>query len=207
MNKVTMAFCALSITAIAQASMAKDRPWCEVKHDQNFYADGTIRVSNYGLLDDIGNPCAKSKAHQAKAEASTATVQTVSANETSKDKLTNKVEELLNKRVVNLGVQFDLGSAKIRDSFSNDIAKLTEVLKGDEKVKITISGHTDNLGSEDLNKSLSESRAKAVRDALVANGIDGSRIAVLGLGSSQPKADNSTADGRAQNRRIEVVAQ
>jgi len=70
--------------------------------------------------------------------------------------------------------------------------------------KITITGHTDNVGSEDYNMKLSLRRAEAVRDYLVGLGIDPGKLEVKGEGMTNPMADNSTAEGRAKNRRVEV---
>jgi outer membrane protein OmpA-like peptidoglycan-associated protein len=71
------------------------------------------------------------------------------------------------------------------------------------QVKIEISGHTDKTGTESLNLILSEARAKTIVEYLVECGIDSSRINFKGYGSSQPIADNASAEGRAKNRRVE----
>ncbi|QFU74331.1 OmpA family protein [Halioglobus maricola] len=77
--------------------------------------------------------------------------------------------------------------------------------KGAEVVDIDIIGHTDSVGAEDYNQQLSERRASAMRDFLVnERGIDSSIIDVSGMGESSPIGDNGTAEGRAQNRRVEV---
>jgi outer membrane protein OmpA-like peptidoglycan-associated protein len=76
-------------------------------------------------------------------------------------------------------------------------------MQDDPKMKIEISGHTDNTGSQPLNFKLSEARAKAVVDFLVQKGIDPARMEYKGFGSLQPIADNATAAGRTKNRRVE----
>jgi len=70
---------------------------------------------------------------------------------------------------------------------------------------VQITGHTDNTGAADYNQKLSEQRAATVKDFLVKNGIDPSKIQILGKGESSPIADNHTADGRAKNRRVEIM--
>jgi outer membrane protein OmpA-like peptidoglycan-associated protein len=70
---------------------------------------------------------------------------------------------------------------------------------------VRIEGHTDSVGSDTLNQQLSEQRAAAVRDALVARGVDTRRIQTVGYGEARPIASNDTSGGRQQNRRIEVV--
>ena len=71
--------------------------------------------------------------------------------------------------------------------------------------KVLIEGYTDSVGAEAYNLSLSERRAQAVRTALAQRGIDSARIAAHGYGKAHPVADNHSADGRAMNRRVEIV--
>jgi outer membrane protein OmpA-like peptidoglycan-associated protein len=71
-------------------------------------------------------------------------------------------------------------------------------------VRVEVIGHTDSRGSDEVNKPLSINRADAVRDYLTARGVASSRISIDGRGESQPVASNDTAEGRAQNRRVEI---
>jgi len=73
-------------------------------------------------------------------------------------------------------------------------------------VKILVTGHTDSVGDKDYNIDLGERRAEAVVSYMVSKGVDSGRLASVGLGFSQPVADNSTEEGRSQNRRIEFRA-
>jgi outer membrane protein OmpA-like peptidoglycan-associated protein len=75
----------------------------------------------------------------------------------------------------------------------------------DATFRFEISGHTDSTGSADLNRELSMSRAEAVRDYLVARGVDPSRLEVQGYGADRPIDDNGTIEGRARNRRVEIT--
>ena len=72
-------------------------------------------------------------------------------------------------------------------------------------MKVRIEGHTDNVGDKTANQGLSERRAQAVIGWLVAHGINGGRLSARGYGDSKPVADNSTDEGRARNRRVELV--
>ncbi len=85
----------------------------------------------------------------------------------------------------------------------NEVAKL---MKDDPSLILDISGHTDDVGSEESNQTLSENRANAVKEYLVKQGIDESRLNSVGYGESKPVADNKTAAGRAKNRRTEMTA-
>ena len=88
--------------------------------------------------------------------------------------------------------------------------KLDDVAKAllDQSFKsIVVEGHTDSQGSASKNETLSQQRAETVRSHLVSRGIPADKISAVGLGSSRPVADNATADGRANNRRVEIVVQ
>ncbi|MCM0756575.1 OmpA family protein [Desulfovibrio aminophilus] len=78
------------------------------------------------------------------------------------------------------------------------------LLKQRPELEIVVEGHTDSIGTEVYNQGLSERRAKSVADWLVKNGIDSQRIESVGYGKMKPKYDNSTAEGRALNRRVEI---
>ena len=101
-----------------------------------------------------------------------------------------------------LEVYFDNDSSKLRSESFKDLDLAVNFLKAVPSATGVIEGHTDSTGSETYNQHLSEERAKAVRDYIVAAGIDASRLEARGLGESQPVADNATAEGRAQNRRV-----
>lgn len=80
------------------------------------------------------------------------------------------------------------------------------MLKAHPDLKLLIEGHTDNTGSAEINQSLSEKRAEAVKAYLVSTfGIDASRLEAKGFGASKPVASNDTPEGRQQNRRVELV--
>ncbi len=109
--------------------------------------------------------------------------------------------------VLTLGtdVLFDSGHAVLKPGAQRSIDQLAAFLKTHPEQSIQVNGFTDSRGSEALNESLSQRRAQAVRDALVAQGIDASRILASGLGESYPVASNDTAAGRQLNRRVEII--
>ena len=103
------------------------------------------------------------------------------------------------------GILFDFNSSKLSADAQASLTKFSEVLKATPDADVAILGHTDNIGTEKANQSVSEKRAKAVADFLKAQGVSASQIKdVLGMNYSQPVASNDTEEGRAQNRRVEV---
>lgn len=82
--------------------------------------------------------------------------------------------------------------------------EVAQILKDNPDMKIAIDGHTDNVGTDEYNRTLSYNRADAVKKYFVAKDIDVSRITVTGYGEEQPVADNNAAAGRQQNRRVEM---
>jgi outer membrane protein OmpA-like peptidoglycan-associated protein len=81
------------------------------------------------------------------------------------------------------------------------------VMHENPNMRISVDGYTDSVGSDAYNEKLSKRRAEAAQRYLVGKGVDASRITVRGLGETNPVADNATADGRAENRRVEIIAQ
>ncbi len=102
------------------------------------------------------------------------------------------------------GVNFETGSSNITAESKTQIDNLTAIMKAYPNAVINIVGHTDNTGEAQNNLDLSIARAKAVKDALIAGGIDKARVQSQGRGQTEPIADNGTDEGRAQNRRVEV---
>jgi len=102
-------------------------------------------------------------------------------------------------------VLFAPGKADVGPGAQRSIDKLAEFLRTYPKRNVLIEGHTDNLGNEDFNIKLSQQRADAVRDLLVARGVSPQRIRTKGYGPKFPVVDNESAAGRQQNRRVEVL--
>lgn len=105
--------------------------------------------------------------------------------------------------IVLQNVFFESGSSSILPASIPELKKLMLTLKTNAKMQMEIRGHTDNVGSEETNVILSENRAKSVYDYLVSGGIEPSRLTYSGKGETQPIADNTTSEGRKQNRRTE----
>jgi outer membrane protein OmpA-like peptidoglycan-associated protein len=102
-------------------------------------------------------------------------------------------------------VLFKTGSYELLSGARERLAKISGVVIAHPGLHLEVEGHTDAVGSDDYNQKLSENRAGAVRDYLVQQGIADSAIVSRGLGKAQPVATNDTADGRQQNRRVELV--
>jgi len=108
--------------------------------------------------------------------------------------------------VVNMGdVLFDTGSFTLRQLAREKLARLSGIVLNYPGLKLEAEGHTDNVGGEAFNQKLSEQRAGAVRDYLLSQGIPAEQITSSGKAFSMPVADNKTAAGRQQNRRVELI--
>ncbi|MFT3906323.1 MAG: OmpA family protein [Steroidobacteraceae bacterium] len=106
---------------------------------------------------------------------------------------------------VKLEVNFDTNSATIRPDSYGELDRFVQFLNEVPSAHGTLEGHTDSVGSDAYNLKLSQARADAVKAYVVGKGVSGSRLETRGYGESQPVADNKTADGRAQNRRVQFV--
>ncbi len=102
------------------------------------------------------------------------------------------------------GILFATNSSQLSNASREALTKFANSLKNSPDTDVTIYGHTDNTGTREVNERVSKQRADAVANFLVGNGIARARITTEGLAFDQPVADNSTAAGRAQNRRVEV---
>jgi outer membrane protein OmpA-like peptidoglycan-associated protein len=108
--------------------------------------------------------------------------------------------------IVNLSdVLFDTGSANLKTGAREKLARVSGILASQQGLRLEVEGHTDSVGSDVSNQSLSERRAESVRVYLVDNKILASTVGTAGFGESQPVATNETASGRQQNRRVELV--
>jgi outer membrane protein OmpA-like peptidoglycan-associated protein len=108
-------------------------------------------------------------------------------------------------KVILSNVHFESNSAALLDSSIPELEKLKNLLESKPAVRISIIGHTDDLGDENYNLVLSQKRAKAVKDWLVSNGILSERLTDTGYGFAVPLTDNSTEEKRQLNRRVEIV--
>ena len=104
-----------------------------------------------------------------------------------------------------LHINFDTDKSSLKPDGAEAVKEIAKMLQSDNSLNIAINGYTDDSGSADHNQRLSEARATTVRDELIKAGIDGSRLTSKGFGQESPIADNSTEEGKAQNRRVELV--
>jgi outer membrane protein OmpA-like peptidoglycan-associated protein len=143
----------------------------------------------------IGNRMDKTKKEAQKAMQNTAQVETVTDS--------NGLEAV--KVTFDSGILFATGKADLSTASKNSLAKFATVLNNNKDCDVTIIGHTDNTGSDAINQPLSVSRANSVSSYLLSCGVSSAQLkSVEGQGSTNPVADNSTAEGRKLNRRVEV---
>lgn len=112
--------------------------------------------------------------------------------------------QVVQKKIVLRNVLFDFDRSNIRPDSAPVLDEAVQLLKDTGDISIIAEGHTDSIGTDAYNLKLSERRAASVRTYLVAHGIAADRIRTEGFGESRPVASNDTADGRAQNRRVEL---
>ena len=121
-----------------------------------------------------------------------------------------KVQEDARGTIITLNgaVLFKTNEARLLPIAEQQLRKVAEALNAyDEGRKIVVAGHTDSKGSATANQRLSQSRAESVRLFLVQNGVSSSRISAVGRGEDEPIADNRSAEGRANNRRVEIIVE
>ena len=155
---------------------------------------------------------------QAEAQAAEARAKAAQANKSAED--ANAVREKLRAQlnsvlatsetarglIVNMSdVLFDTGKYTLKPDTQISLAKVAGILLAYPGLKVQVEGYTDSVGSDEFNQKLSENRAAAVKDFLVSQGVSPTNITSAGFGKNNPVADNSTAAGRAQNRRVKMV--
>jgi outer membrane protein OmpA-like peptidoglycan-associated protein len=109
------------------------------------------------------------------------------------------------KVVVSGGILFETDSARLAPSAADLVRRISDTMKKHPNLKISVVGHTDSTGDYNYNVQLSERRAKAFADALIKDGVAANRLTAVGVGPQSPVAPNDTPEGRAQNRRVELV--
>jgi OmpA-OmpF porin, OOP family len=108
-------------------------------------------------------------------------------------------------KIVTHGINFDFDKASIKPESMGTLNMIVQLLKDNPAIKFEVDGHTDNSGTTAHNLSLSQLRADAVKTQLVTMGVDASRLTTKGFGDTKPLGDNSTPEGKANNRRVEFV--
>jgi outer membrane protein OmpA-like peptidoglycan-associated protein len=118
----------------------------------------------------------------------------------------NAMLDALNKDgFIALYINFDTNKSDLKADGEATVKEIVSLMRSSPTLKLSIEGHTDNVGTAAANQKLSEARARAVMDAVVHAGIDKGRLSAKGLGQTVPIADNRSEDGRAKNRRVELV--
>lgn len=118
----------------------------------------------------------------------------------------NKLLDELNRNgFIALYINFDTGKSDLKADGRATVAEIVKMLKSAPSMKVGIEGHTDNVGQPAANKALSEARARSVMAAVVAGGVESGRLSAAGFGQEKPIADNRGEEGRARNRRVELV--
>jgi OOP family OmpA-OmpF porin len=108
-------------------------------------------------------------------------------------------------KIITHGINFDVNKALIKPESMGTLNGIVQILKDNPEVKFEVGGHTDSDGDDALNLKLSQARADAVRSQLISMGIDASRLTAKGFGKTKPISDNTTPEGKANNRRVEFV--
>lgn len=161
----------------------------------------TLRVATGGkdvwvrVLPEIFS--APTRSYQLAVVEVAAMAQVVSAN--------RLLDELNRSGFIALYINFDTGKADLKPDGRATVEEIVKALKSAPGLRIAIEGHTDNVGQPAANKALSERRARSVMEAVVAGGIDAKRLSAAGFGPERPVADNRSEEGRAKNRRVELV--
>ncbi len=101
-------------------------------------------------------------------------------------------------------VLFDFDRSNVKPEAAAILDRLVAFMNENKDKKVSLSGHTDNVGTEAYNQRLSERRVSSVQDYIVKKGVENSRVSGQGFGESKPIADNKTREGRAKNRRVEI---
>lgn len=117
----------------------------------------------------------------------------------------NMFEALNRDGHIALYINFDSGKSAVKPESQPIIEQIVQMMRSNPDLKIGVEGHTDNVGTSASNKSLSEARAKSVVSAIVGQGITAERLSPAGYGQDKPIGNNNTEEGRAKNRRVELV--
>jgi OmpA-OmpF porin, OOP family len=177
--------------------------WCDFELDESFQLGN--HCTNYGTTLRIAKGGRESWTF-VNAVDDAYTLLILEVQEMKQEVSVNELVDRLNKDgFLTLYVNFDTGKASIKPDSGKTLDDAAAALKAASGLRIEVGGHTDNAGTAAANDKLSAERAQAVMAALVTRGIAGSRLTAKGYGQSSPIADNRTEDGRAKNRRVELV--
>ncbi|MGB8660580.1 MAG: OmpA family protein [Candidatus Acidiferrum sp.] len=201
-------------SANQQAQQAKDaQATAEADSDRNRAAAAAADQQAQQARSDQATDEADSERNRAAAAASDLTAQqAVNDREELRAKLLQQFNLILETRdtarglVVNMSdVLFDSGQYTLKPLAREKLAKISGIVMAYPSLKLAVEGNTDSVGTDELNQTLSENRAESVRTYLTQQGVPEASTTAQGFGKTRPVASNDTADGRQQNRRVELV--
>lgn len=184
------------------------------KSDMEFEAANavlSVQIANEKILTAQANEQVASGTAQRQAVLIQAREREAKASQLRADSLEAQLADLNLRKterglVLTLGdVLFDTGRTTLKPAASGTLDRLANALREQSGRNVLIEGHTDNVGSDESNQSLSERRAHSVRAALAKRGVSSSQITAVGMGEGSPIASNASADGRQANRRVELI--
>jgi outer membrane protein OmpA-like peptidoglycan-associated protein len=167
--------------------------------------DAGLRASlelERGLRDDL-----RAELEKAREEARTRQQQIYEAMQSLEGKYARITQSARGTIVSLADILFDFDKATLKRNVEFSLVKVATILNQFEEMKISVEGHTDNIGKPDYNLDLSKRRAQAVHDFLVSQEVAPERMTVDGFGMTRPVADNGTEEGRQKNRRVDLVIQ
>jgi outer membrane protein OmpA-like peptidoglycan-associated protein len=170
--------------------------------------DARAAAEAQSLQADTARRAAELQAQQAQGVAAQSEQDKIALREQLREQLNVVLEtrETARGLIVNLSdVLFDTGSASLRPGAREKLARVSGILVSHRGLRLEVEGHTDGVGTDSYNQSLSERRAESVRAYLVAQKIESTSVGAVGFGEGQPVATNGTAAGRQQNRRVELI--
>jgi outer membrane protein OmpA-like peptidoglycan-associated protein len=170
-----------------------------------FRGAGETAAGDFYFLDNVNNAMMLQSAikFSSEPEVRTERITRITAGKSQRSAMEQALKTL--GRYDHYGIHFEFGTASIQPATASMIADIAVTLKNNSTWRLKINGHTDSIGGDAANLRLSAERAEAVKNALVSRGVAPARLQTAGVGESQPKADNGTLQGRALNRRVELV--
>lgn len=203
---------ALILSAASMQAVADKEYWVgsdgEYARDRNGHCVRTIKWTPEAAIPGCEGGEAKAAAEEkSPAAAKSEPVKSTPANVAAGMAVVSDTEDKENEYVtlsLASSATFELGGSTLSDEGKAAVADLVSQFKGREVNSVIIEGHTDDTGDAAFNQDLSEKRAEAVKAEAVANGANADKITTVGYGESKPIADNSTREGRAKNRRVEI---
>lgn len=185
----------LAFIAEQKVDIAEARAWRRYYEDQ--------RQQLIAERDNARLAARTREADQARQDAQAFQRETEQLRRELEDMTTRKTDQGI---VLNLPeVMFEFGEYNLKSGAEGDLDRLAEFMRQYPQREIRIQGHTDSVGDEEYNRELSQRRANAVKQYLVAQGVEASRVATIGRGEAMPVASNDTAAGRQLNRRVEIL--